>query len=888
MLPAALLPLLTTAALTAAQPTMLYVAPTGADTNPGTKAAPRASLAGARDAVRKLAAAGLPAAGVTVEFAAGDYEQSVPVEFGQGDSGTAEKPILYRAAPGAAVRLIGGKVVTGWQSITDQQMRRRLTPEVRDQVHWADLKALGVTDLGGVIDNRLELFYNDQPTTLARWPNQGFVTIKEEAGGEKFDVRGRKGDRAGKFVYDGDRPYRWTAESDIWLHGYWFWDWADERQKVKSIDLQQHVITLEPPDHHYGYRKGQWYYALNVFAELDEPGEWYLDRETSRLYFYPPTPLADGRAVISVSPSLMALKDVSHVTFRGFTMEAFRGTGLTISGGMGDRVVASVIRNGGGSAVSISGGANHGVVGCDIYGVGDSGVHLNGGERQTLTPCGHFADNNHIHDYGRWKRMYSRAISLSGVGCKATHNLLDNAPHQAISFGGNDHLMQYNEIHSVCYESNDAGAIYSGRDWTMRGTVIRDNYLHDISGFRGRGCVGVYLDDMYCGTQIEDNLFVNVTRAAMIGGGRDNTIVNNVFIDCKPSVHLDNRAMGWAAGSVPTTMTTRLKAMPYQDPLWRKTYPRLVNILDDEPAAPKGNLIARNISVGGKWDGMQAASKKFSTIEHNLVDEDPKFVDAEHGDYRLQPDSPALKLGFKPLQFDQMGLYESPDRASWPVESVVRPKDEPAVAAAPQTVKKGKPPVYQVARTGTAPTIDGDLKPAEWAGAKPETAMLLATTVNALKSSTISRAWFSSDADHLYVAVDNTVLAEPKLRVGHQWGQDDAVELAFRTSEKGPILVLRGFADGTFVSSDEAGAPEAAVKQAAQGVVYRCRINGATDWTTEWRIPFGSLGWDPTKVRGVAFSLSVRKTADNLWLQWEPTLAASWEVAQAGFLELPQ
>ena len=55
----------------------------------------------------------------------------------------------------------------------------------------------------------------------------------------------------------------------------------------------------------------------------------------------------------------------------------------------------------------------------------------------------------------------------------------------AIVFGGNEHLIEFNEIHDVCHESNDAGAIYGGRDWTMRGTVIRYNYFHDISGFEG-------------------------------------------------------------------------------------------------------------------------------------------------------------------------------------------------------------------------------------------------------------------------------------------------------------------------------------------------------------------------------------------------------------------
>ena len=112
----------------------------------------------------------------------------------------------------------------------------------------------------------------------------------------------------------------------------------------------------------------------------------------------------------------------------------------------------------------------HGVAGCDIYETGDGGIALTGGDRKTLTPGGLLADNNHIHHYSRWNRIYQPAIALNGVGNRATHNLIHDAPHMAIVFGGNDTRIEFNEIHSVCYESNDAGAIYAGRNWTMRGT----------------------------------------------------------------------------------------------------------------------------------------------------------------------------------------------------------------------------------------------------------------------------------------------------------------------------------------------------------------------------------------------------------------------------------
>jgi hypothetical protein len=658
-----------TARPTAAAPqnVVLYVATGGNDEWSGTLAEPNAArtdgpfatLERARDEIRQIKArGGLPAGGARVELRAGTYPRQEPLELGADDSGGEGAPVVYCAYEGEEVRLSGGRVVTGWQPVADPAVLARLDEAARGHVLQADLKALGIADFGSVKGGGLELFFQDRPMTLARWPNQGFVKIAGTVGGKPLDVRGTKGDRIGKFTYEGDRPKRWTRENEIWVHGYWFWDWADERHRVESIDTERRVISVVPPYHGYGYRKGQWFYAFNLLAELDQPGQWYLDRQSGVLYFWPPAPIEQGPAVVSVLDTLVTMRDASHVTLRGLVLEATRGTAVTISGGTESRIDGCLLRNLGGWAVRISGGKACGVADCDVYQTGDGGIALSGGDRSTLTPAGHDATNNHVHHYGRWNRMYRPAISLQGVGNRAAHNLMHDAPHQAMSFGGNDHLIELNEIHHVCQESNDAGAIYSGRDWTMRGTRIRHNFLHHVTGFEGRGCVGVYLDDMFCGTEIYGNVFYQVTRAAFIGGGRDCTVENNIFVDCRPALHVDARAMGWARPSVNTTMTGRLKAMPYQSALWRDRYPRLVNILEDEPAAPKGNLVARNVSYQGTWDGVQAQARPYVTFQDNWVDQDPGFVDAAKMSFQLRDDSPVYTRvpGFKKIPFEKIGL----------------------------------------------------------------------------------------------------------------------------------------------------------------------------------------------------------------------------------------
>jgi len=658
----------------------LHVATNGHDGWSGALAVPNedesdgpfASLARARDEIRRFkAAAGLPEGGVQVTVHGGAYRLVSPLELGSGDSGAADAPVIYRAAAGEEVRLVGGLSVTDFKPVSDPAVVKRLDESARGKVWQADLRGLGLTDYGTAGGGGLELFFQDQPMPLARWPNTGFIKITQVLGKTPVDVRGTKGCAEGLFAVESDRLRRWSDERDLWVHGYWFWDWSDQRQRVKALDPERRTLEVEPPYHGYGYRQGQWFYAYNLLSEIDQPGEWHLDRPTGVLYFWPPTPVEAGHAVVSVLPTLLSLKDVAHTTFRGFKFEAARETALTIAGGISNRLVGCTIRNVGGSAIQISGGTGHGVVACDLYQCGAGGLSLSGGDRKTLAPAGHYAQNNHIHHYGRWRPMYSAGIGLHGVGNRATHNLIHHAPHQAISFSGNEHLIEFNEMHNVCFESNDAGAIYAGRDWTMRGTVIRHNYLHDITGFEDKGCVGVYLDDMFGGTEIVGNVFYRVTRAAFIGGGRDCRIENNVFVDCTPAVHVDARAMGWAKYHADEWVKEgrakgTLSGIPYQQPPYSERYPKLVRILDDDPWAPRGNVIARNLCVGGRWDSIESKARPLLTFADNLLDADPQFVNRAERDFQLKPESPAWKLGFQRIPIEKIGLYQDADRTSLP------------------------------------------------------------------------------------------------------------------------------------------------------------------------------------------------------------------------------
>ncbi len=225
----------------------LYISPSGNDAwsgalpdpGPGGGDGPFATLERARDAIRALRRPiSNPQSPITVWLRGGDYELRDTFALDERDSGAPGAPIAYRAFPGERPRLLGGKRVTRFQPVSDPAVLERLDASARPRVVEADLAALGIADPGRfrsrgmgrpVSPAHLELFFDGQPMTVARWPNEGFTQIAgwPEAG-RKDDEHGRDiGQAEFGFLYDGDRPARWKRFADIWLHGYWAWDWAN-------------------------------------------------------------------------------------------------------------------------------------------------------------------------------------------------------------------------------------------------------------------------------------------------------------------------------------------------------------------------------------------------------------------------------------------------------------------------------------------------------------------------------------------------------------------------------------------------------------------------------------------------------------------------------------
>ena len=320
------------------------------------------------------------------------------------------------------------------------------------------------------------------------------------------------------------------------------------------------------------------------------------------------------------------------------------------------------------------------------------------------------------------------------------------------------------------------------------------NYIHHLAGKDGGACNGIYLDDLFSSATIQGNVFYQVLRPVFIGGGRDNIVQDNVFVDCPKAMHVDARALGWcgphADGRIKEAREKgTIMGVRYKEPPFSTRYPQLVNILDEDPKSPCGNIVRRNIFWLGNgenirrvqrgepptdtwWDGIEAKIRPLVKLEDNLINEDPKFVDEKACNFQLRDDSPAWKLGFQRIPIEKIGLYNDEFRASWPVKHAVRPAAaRPKAPDAPPPAPQPHPTAACTAKRVVAPvSIEGVVSAGEW----PEPALPMKETPDRQPvKGPPATLRVCHDGTTLYVAITVPVAESAKLKPGAGWGQDD-------------------------------------------------------------------------------------------------------------------
>ena len=637
--------------------------------------------------------------------------------------------MTYSALQGADVRLSGGITIPPslFQPVHDAGALRRLPDSSKPFVIEADLKSLGIIDFGTqrqfgfglpVVPASMELFWNDTVMQPARYPNRGGIALGEILDPGSVPRTGDHSNRGGRFHYTDARHARWAGDTDVWLQGFFNYGFADDRIRVASIDTVRREVTLASP-HMYGLASGEnfnQYVAINLLEELDEPGEWYADRNAGKLYLWPLGDAAHARIAVSVIETpLIALDHASDLVIRSCTIEDGRGIGVSIEGGERDSVIGCVIRNVGtvgimmgvGARPSSAGaladdyqgvpasrevgsfhsqsyvntvwdrdaGKGHVIERCEVYSTGSGGIILGGGSKKDLLPGNCSVADCRIHDYDRRNKAGAAGVIVDGCGNAVVHNEIYNGDLQAILVHGNDHRFEFNLIHDVARNSNDASAWYLGRDPSDQGNVVRWNFFHHVGRPDRKWTMGVYCDDATCGVLVEGNVFYKVASYGTVysNGGHDIVVRNNIFIEgYGPAYQLKSMWYDFGIAEIPyffgekgiytkrLTGSVDITKAPYST-----RYSLLKDWLDLLPDGktyvgmrPRRNVFDGNVLV--KYDETFRMVGQYAQCEFGtnfITQEDPGFVDVRQMNFALKEDSKVYSQipGFKKIPFAEIG-----------------------------------------------------------------------------------------------------------------------------------------------------------------------------------------------------------------------------------------
>lgn len=674
----------------------LYIAPNGNDAWSGALAEPNAArtdgplttVTGARDILRAKKAAGKLTAPATVQVRGGTYAITEAIVFGPEDSGTEAAPITYEAYPGEQPVIDGGRRITGWRQ--EGNLWVADIPEVRDGA-W----------------NFSAFWVNGKRRQPARTPNPAHEAGDYPEDSDFFytegpvmeqSADGKESKSATKFQYRPGDLQAWPSLNEAVV--VVFHSWATSMHRVKNLDEANRIIEFTGPARwHFGYwRNDQWYFIEHLFEALDLPGEWFLNRREGRLYYLPMPgeDMATAQAVAPVTRQLVVVEGrpaegrfVEYLTFRGLTLQYSEepiGPGghsdgqaeyslpaaFQLSGARHCVIEDCEIAHAGQYGVWFRAGCqDNRLAHCELRDLGAGGVRIGeGGDppSENEIAARNVVDNCFLHDGGR---IFRSAVGV-WIG-RSSYNTISHCDvcdfrYSGMSVGwswgydpssAHHNIIEFNRIHDVGKgQLSDMGGIYTLG--VSPGTVLRNNYIHDVlSNPKISGGWGLYTDEGSTDILMENNIVHNATTGTFHQHyGKENRLINNIL------------------------------AFSHREQLIRSRQEEHISFFFDQNIVYFNNGRLLGSSWGnGNWrmdnncywntsgQGFDFAGRSFEEWQaagfdtHSVI-ADPMFENIEARDFRLKADSPALKLGFKPINVDEIGLYGDPE---W----IAKPKQIP-------------------------------------------------------------------------------------------------------------------------------------------------------------------------------------------------------------------
>lgn len=907
---------------------------------------PFATLERARDELRSLKQQrGELREGAIVWLRGGFHAREKSFDLGREDSGAVGAPIVYRAWENEKPIFAGGVEIANWKPYRGKVLQADVS-----NLQLETLQPLNRDRFGGDVPGFELFFAGRRldlarwPNHIANHKRDGewsYIAAAPDKSRTQFSMYGER-------AKNWSKPQE--LQVHVWPQHDWFDQFVGVQSidvAKQQITLAQPTGYDLSPGRRFYVRNvreeldapGEWYFDREAKVLLLYPPQ---PLKSGKIFVSMAPNFVHAKDVSDVSFRGLTLdgyrergvvvENGARVRIEGCTISNTFSSGISFSGGTEHTAIGNDLYEIGRGGISMSGGdrktltpSRHLAENNHIHHFGrvlkcyQTGIQVDG--------VGAIVRHNLIHDgphMGLGSTGNDHVMEFNHL-----HHLCMEGSDNGAFYTGRDwtfrgNVLRYNIIHDVIGYGFDKVDAQKG--------VIRYSSPHAAQG--------IYLDDAVGGFVVFGNVLYRIgDMMIQLGGGRDNIIENNIFAGGNPAIGTDAR---WAAYDWQGHMFPRLQAVPYQTAPWSTRYPELVKPMRNYKW-PEGNQFLRNISAA-----LDAKPNGFAAFRHiippdatisegNLVwnpngpatmniqwlregekngyknlswqewqaagfDKtglvaDPLFVDAKNDNYQLKPNSPAYKLGFQRIPMEKIGLYKDALRASWPVDKQLR-KESLAKVFDDAAIPGWTPPAREQStltalRTDKAPHLDGTVSQAEWGTPSTTIEQALGST----KATPTSSAWLRFDAKYLYVAFANTVSKAPT--TGNNWGEDDAVEIALRNRATGnvvlgnpapgkdaPIVVLRGFPNGKWLSSDESGAAASVVSRAQKGTSYAAKIVDASSWTAEWKIAWDAIGFNPANQSTLDANLTVRKPSGDLWLMWRGTNGNSFNVDNAGQLVL--
>jgi parallel beta-helix repeat protein len=663
----------------------LYVSTEGHAGASGKIDAPLPSLAAARDKIRELRQSGDKSA-MTVKVRGGTYFLEETFVLTPEDSGTKALPVTYEAYPGERVVISGGRRIVGGArqvqgpradaanggaQAQGQARRQRPTDMGPDP---ADPRAARGPWVAPVSFDFNELFVDGKRATRSRSPNQGYYRVD------------------GSFLKTSPLTFKYSNNS---IKKDWaergnvevtvLCSWQAAKGRIAAVDDVAHTVELAATGPMPTFRnyKECYYWIENAPELLDNQNEFYVDTKAGTVK-YIPAQKDDPTNQERVAPFLEQLvrikgepengKLVHDVVFRGFDFrhaewkvpeKGYEGrqaastvpAAFEAEGAENVTIDHCTFSQMGLYAVSFGRGCyRNRVTGNEIFDMGAGGVKIGELLKDRERPNeaersgGNLVADNHMHQLGR---MYPDAVGVL-VGQSRdntiTHNHIHDLYFSAISVGWSwlynktelrNNIVEFNHLHDLGHDiMSDLGGIYTLGE--QPGTVLRNNLIYDVEGLLYGGW-GIYLDQSSRYMTVEKNIVYNCSHAGFnLNYGKDDLIRNNVFAFNRDYQMTRNRA------DMPLSLTIERNIVYFdRGPLlgnnWTGALKMDKNIY--------WNTQNREIRPADKsWKEWQASGMDV----HSII-ADPLFVNAANFDFRLKPNSPALKLGFQQIDMSTVG-----------------------------------------------------------------------------------------------------------------------------------------------------------------------------------------------------------------------------------------